>query len=105
MANVDETRVAKWDEVFGDWRKSGKSQRGYCRSEGISYSAFGYWRKKLNGSDRESGFVRVAKAAGVTGAAVRTTVRCSRVDVELTGNETEEFLVRIFRSLEQAACS
>ncbi len=105
MGKIDETKVTKWSEIFVDWQKSGESQRGYCRRVGISYSAFGYWRKQLKRSECELGFVRVAKTA-ITGAVpARTTVRCIGVEVELTGQETEEYLERLFRSLGWTACS
>ena len=104
MGNIDETTVTKWSEIFVDWQKSGESQRGYCRINGISYSAFGYWRKRLDGLQLEPKFVRIEGTAIADATAARTTVRCNRVEVELTGQETEGFLGRLFRSLEWTVC-
>ena len=37
-----------WSEHILGWRKSGLTQGKYCSEQGISYTAFGYWRTRLN---------------------------------------------------------
>ena len=41
------TAHAYWQEQIQGWKQSGQSQKAYCRTEGVSYSGFCYWRAKL----------------------------------------------------------
>lgn len=36
-----------WQKQIDSWKRSGLSQREYCRKSGITVSAFYYWNKKL----------------------------------------------------------
>jgi len=36
-----------WKQHIDGWRASGKSQKAYCAECGISFSNFGYWRKRF----------------------------------------------------------
>ncbi len=36
-----------WQKHIKNWKRSGLSQREYCRKRGISASAFYYWHRKL----------------------------------------------------------
>jgi len=105
MRKLDKTKAEKWKEKYSEWRKSGESQRAYCRRNGISFSTFGYWRKRFGESHDDSGFVRIERAALSIPTPAETTVRCNGVEVALTGKESEEFLGRLFRTLRQPVCS
>ena len=105
MRKLDKTKAEKWKEKYSEWRKSGESQRAYCRRNGISFSTFGYWRKRFGGSDDDAGFVRIERATLANPPTAETTVRCNGVEVALTGKEPEEFLERLFRALRQRVCS
>ena len=89
-----------WARVFSAWRKSGGSQRGYCAREGISYSAFTYWRKRLEVIEGSSSLVRVGNLPAVPEISRKVlTVKSGGLQVELTGCESEELLLRVFRAL------
>jgi hypothetical protein len=89
-----------WVGVFSDWRRSGDSQRGYCRREGIPYSAFTYWRRKLDKENNENSLVKVSNLSGFSEIDQKVlTVKLDRIRVELTGEESEELLARVFRAL------
>ena len=89
-----------WARVFSDWRRSGDSQRGYCRRKGIPYSAFIYWRRKLDKENNESSLVKVNNLSALPEIDRKgLTVKLDRIRVELTGEESEELLVRLFRAL------
>lgn len=47
--SVESERENFWSSHWAAWRSSGLSQRAYCREHGLSYSAFGYWRSRVNG--------------------------------------------------------
>ncbi len=36
-----------WQNHIRSWKRSGLSQRGYCRENAIAVSAFYYWHRKL----------------------------------------------------------
>jgi len=37
-----------WEERINNWAASGMTQANFCEAQGISFSAFGYWRSQLN---------------------------------------------------------
>jgi transposase-like protein len=43
----DPQRQQQWQAAVGQWQRSGRSVREYCRSEGLKESAFYFWRRKL----------------------------------------------------------
>ena len=50
-------KIDDWRSIFADQEASGESQKAYCRTKGIAYSTFSYWRGKLKNRQRppESG--------------------------------------------------
>ena len=38
---------AEWEELMSAYETSDLPQREFCRVNGVSYSTFGYWRKRL----------------------------------------------------------
>ena len=36
-----------WSQHIALWRQSGQTQRAYCRDNGLSHTAFYYWRPRL----------------------------------------------------------
>lgn len=94
----------EWSTIFLDWRRSNESQREYCRREGISISAFGYWHRKLKKDSEEQQIVKISGLASLpTGDENVFTVRAGGVLVELTGRESEDFLISVFRALKGIA--
>ncbi len=90
-------KAREWNGIFSEWRKSGESRRGYCERKGISISAFGYWYKKLEMDGVEQSFVKIRGLSGIESAGL--IARSGSVVVELSGGESEEFLIKIFRAL------
>jgi hypothetical protein len=41
-------RERYWQSHRIAWHSSGLNQRAYCQREGLSFSAFGYWRSRMN---------------------------------------------------------
>ncbi len=90
----------EWITLFSDWRRSGESQRGYCRRQGISISAFGYWRMKLKKDSEERQIVKISSLASLPATGQNTFIaRSGGVLVELTGRESEDFLINAFKAL------
>ncbi len=48
-----------WEEHLAGWQASGRSQRDYCREQGLTLSGFGYWRRRLRNPEPVPGFVPV----------------------------------------------
>ena len=36
-----------WQRQVADWQASGLTQKAYCEEQGLRYTAFGYWVRKL----------------------------------------------------------
>ena len=90
-------KAREWNGIFSEWRKSGESRRGYCERKGISISAFGYWYKKLEKDGVEHSLVKINGLAGI--ARNGLSACAGGVVVELSGVESEELLIKIFRAL------
>jgi hypothetical protein len=100
MEQKQRRNALEWSDIFSEWRRSGKSQRGYCQGEGISISAFGYWYRKLERDGEEHPIVKISSLASlpsVGGSGL--TARAGGVLVDLTGGESEDLLIRVFRAL------
>ncbi len=50
MELATKERKAEMYKVIEDWLSSGESQRGYCKSTGLSISTFKYWYTKYKSS-------------------------------------------------------
>lgn len=49
---------ALWEKTFIDYRKSGLSQRAYCKQNNLKYSTFAYWKNRLSKKAKEQ-FVEI----------------------------------------------
>ena len=48
-----------WIKIIEDWKVSGKTQAEYCRTAGISASAFGYHLRKKATPERKKEFIEI----------------------------------------------
>jgi hypothetical protein len=44
---------AFWEGHVRDWRRGGLSQTKYCREHGLSKHGLSYWKRRLDGDDKE----------------------------------------------------
>jgi hypothetical protein len=51
-------KQAFWQQHMNGWESSAKSQATYCLEQGISFFAFGYWRKRLKQSSESIKFIK-----------------------------------------------
>ncbi|MHC4434843.1 MAG: IS66 family insertion sequence element accessory protein TnpA [Planctomycetota bacterium] len=106
MANEKRISSEDWERVFEKWRASGDSQRGFCRKEGISFSTFTYWRKKLDKHRSGSSLVLVHDSTeDALPKDSPIVISTGSMRMELSGDEREEVLVKVMRAMRAAACS
>lgn len=55
-------RARYWRRVITAWEESGLSQAEFCRCQGISAAAFGWWKRRLGVVARPSGRQAVGQA-------------------------------------------
>jgi hypothetical protein len=56
-----EEKRSFWKSHLESWKKTTKSQSQYCHDHSISYTAFNYWRNRLNKEKAESTqFIKVS---------------------------------------------
>ena len=100
MAERSRRSREEWAQIIAGWQASGLSRRGYCEREGLSQWAFRYWQGKLAEQEESgAGLVKVEAVVAVERPAVGMRVRCRGIEVELSGQESEELLGRVFRAL------
>lgn len=117
MNKADE-RVSFWRRHWVAWAASGLSQRAYCAEHGLSYAAFGYWRKRAKTLTDEAPpvatFIPVvieppARQAPVPpsapdgGSGVEIRLAHGRTFVVSAGFD-EAVLARVIQVLEQGPC-
>ena len=101
MKKPSKRNTQEWRAIFSVWRESGESQRAFCRREGISISSFGYWHRKLKEDSGKQQIVKIHGLASLPTSSENTlTARSGSVQVDLSGNESEELLIRVFRALQ-----
>ena len=56
MANeaTSEGLAAHWRGQVENWRHSGQSQQGFCKTHNLSYAQFIYWRRKFEGKSKRA---------------------------------------------------
>ena len=100
MGRNDRRTPSEWADIFADWQRSGESQRGYCRRNSIGFSTFSYWRKKLREMGDGSSLVKVNSLAFLSRVGGNApTIHLGEIQVRLSGQESEELLIRIFKAL------
>ena len=90
-------KATEWSDIFSEWRRSGGSQRGYCRDKGISISAFGYWYRKLERDGVEQSIVKIGTLPGMRRNGV--TARAGGVLVELSDRFGSSSTCRVVSSI------
>jgi hypothetical protein len=66
----DPAKAARWEELIGRQRKSGKTIVDFCKGEGVLVGQFHWWNKRLRemkGNHRRSrrgGFVELVASVG-----------------------------------------
>jgi len=99
----------QWSEILADWQASGESQRGYCRSKGLTFSSFTYWKRKLSviglGGGEKPSMVKIGSLKQLRPSVEQPviTVRAGGIEVDLHGGESEDVLKKIFRALRAAS--
>lgn len=51
---VSESRSVYWRQQVTAWQSSGQSRKLFCEKQDLSYHRFGYWQRKLQGSNQVS---------------------------------------------------
>ena len=46
-----ESKRDYWQHHIKTWKRSGLSQKQYCRSRSLAYSTFCYWKRRLNNQE------------------------------------------------------
>lgn len=58
MMQATKQEKIDWQKIMADQSRSGLSQTAYCKQHGIDLAKFGYYRNKMQSSEKE----RVAKS-------------------------------------------
>jgi hypothetical protein len=119
-------RERYWQAHRMAWQSSGLSQRAYCQREGLSFSAFGYWRSRMNATPAtpaatfvplliEAPAVKAEEAEVAVGsgspapispglgAGVEVRLKSDRTIV-VAENFDEAVLAKVIRVVEQVPC-
>jgi len=56
-----------WEAHIERWQHSGMTQKDYCRDNGLKWSTFHYWRKRIEELSAPMQLIQVAQTPGPTG--------------------------------------
>lgn len=88
---------AYWQERLADQEASGLSGRAWCRGEGVNYSAFLRWRRRLVEQPATTPLTLVRVSAAATAPLV---VRVGAARIEVTAEFDPVLLRRVVAALE-----
>ena len=57
-------RQRYWQDHIGRWRSSGMTQKDYCQKNGLKWSTFHYWRKRLQELSAPVSLIQLALGPG-----------------------------------------
>lgn len=91
-----------WTQHIGKWRKSGKTQREYCRNEGLSYWSF---RDQLKKKSSGTSFVAIGENAdkSTAGSSIEIIID-GRIRLVLPVNYSREQFRNILFDMGAAPC-
>jgi hypothetical protein len=56
-----------WEAHIERWQHGGMTQKDYCRDNGLKWSTFHYWRKRIEELSAPMQLIQVAQTPGPTG--------------------------------------
>ena len=101
MAPAEKNRF--WQAHIETWKQSGISQTAYCRSKGLSWRSFGYWKKKFYSRKPPLTFVpvtikRFPPPAGPPGTSLKLLTR-SGYGIEIGDGFNPDTLKKLLNTL------
>lgn len=107
------TRLEKqeyWRELVALWESSGKNQREFCEDQQVVAATFSYWKKRLAQLDEDNSLEFFPLAVSGESGEIDETVSSGiilnvgqgRFSLDLSGDFSEETLLRVLRVLEAA---
>ena len=95
-----------WQSHIERWRVSGMTQKDYCRKNGLKWSTFHYWRKRLRELSRPVSLVQLAlgpcrSSKDVRGGAGLVLVIGDHYKVQVGDEFNAATLVRLVQTLGQ----
>lgn len=100
-------RKDEWTAILADWDASGESGAAYCRTRGLVYWCFVYWKKRLRGvsGKRPDGdFVSLNMGHESSNSCGLSVLIGTEVRLELGSGFDESELVRAVRALRESIC-
>lgn len=99
MAGTKQRR-RQWETRIARWRASGVSMAAYCRQRGLSYTAFVWWRRRLEQAITSSPLTLIPVAAP-TSSGVAIVVRlASGIGIEVEAGFDAALLSAVVHALQ-----
>ncbi len=93
---TSDQKIDIWQQHILEWSEGQLSQKAYCQQNNISFSSFGYWRKRLNRLEKPTKKLLPVTLIQPSAVVVITLPLGVRIDVPM--HVLDEVLPVIFRT-------
>jgi len=99
MVKTEEEKIY----LLKEWEKSGLTASNFCKNNDLTPSTFSGWKKRLISQEKmDSKFTKIPTPTQVqftSNTRLKTVINCKNIQIELTGEESLEYLQTIFLAL------
>jgi hypothetical protein len=84
--------AAEWKKVIEECHASGISIKSWCKQQGVTYSSYQYWAKKLKNQPQQWAQVQALPKANA-----EIKIHCGKITIAIEDKVSLELLADIFR--------
>lgn len=100
-----ESKRDYWQQQIKTWKRSGLSQKQYCRSRSLALSTFCYWKKRLNNKKPATPkfypLTIPASQPGPTDTGLTLLVGPKQIQIQIQKDFSPTVLKKLIATLEQ----
>ena len=110
MQTTNQTKAEKkryWENHLKLFKKSGLTQRAYCRQKGISYWSFNHWKRQLEQAAMPTKFIELkpAEKTNFCEPSVIEIILANHIKVKVSEDFQAEKLLRILNTIQKMEVS
>jgi len=97
------TKTATWKAIIAQWEQSKRSQKAFCKEQGLSLHCFKYWRYKLLKEQKCSSPVKIVQIQSNPSGSEKSPpffLRFQKWELSIASNFDDRGLVRLLDVLE-----
>lgn len=94
----------EWKRVIEECHASGISIKSWCRQQGITYSSYQYWSKKLKNRNQQWAQVQALPKAHLTKGNAEIKIHCGKITIDIDDKVSLQLLADVLRVVNDLCC-